>query len=84
MALNGRATLFWHNVRMPDDHPFTLRQVDQARADFAAISDDLDSIMKQLARLPTRKEQARIALGVIFGAAGLVILWMELFWRQGL
>jgi hypothetical protein len=35
--------------------------------------------MKQLARVPTRKELARIALGVIFGAAGLVIGWMELF-----
>jgi hypothetical protein len=29
--------------------------------------------MGQLAVLPTRKELARIALGIIFGAAGLVI-----------
>jgi hypothetical protein len=35
----------------------------------------------QLARLPTRKEMARIALGVIFGTAGLVIGWIELFTR---
>jgi len=27
---------------MPDEHPFTLRQVDLARADFAAIEDHLD------------------------------------------
>ena len=41
---------------MPDKIPFALRQVDQARADFAAISDDLDLMKAQLARLPTRKE----------------------------
>ena len=27
---------------MPDENHFTLRQVDLARSDFAAISDDLD------------------------------------------
>jgi hypothetical protein len=35
--------------------------------------------MAHLALLPTRKELARIALGVIFGAAGLVILSIEAF-----
>ena len=69
---------------MPDEHPFTLRQVDLARADFAAIADDLDFIKAQLARIPTWKEMARIALGVIFGTTGLVIGWMELFWRHSL
>jgi hypothetical protein len=29
---------------MPDENPFTLRQVDLARADFAAIEDHLDFI----------------------------------------
>ena len=29
-------------------------------------------------------EIARIALGIMFGAAGLVIGWMEVFWRHGL
>jgi len=33
--------------------PFTLRQVDQARDDFAALQDDLDFIKVQLAQLPT-------------------------------
>ena len=27
---------------MPDEHPFTLRQIDQARGDLYAIADDLD------------------------------------------
>jgi hypothetical protein len=37
---------------MPDQNPFTLRQVDLARADFAAIEDHLDFIKAQLARTP--------------------------------
>jgi hypothetical protein len=69
-------------VRTPGEHPFTLRQVDQACGDLYAIADDLDFIKAQLARIPTRKEQARIALMAMFGAAGLVIGWMELFWRH--
>jgi hypothetical protein len=67
---------------MPDENPFTLRQVDLARADFAAIEDHLDFIKGQLARRPTRMELVRIALGIRFGAAGLVIGWIEVFWRQ--
>jgi hypothetical protein len=27
-------------------------------------------------------EIARVALGIMFGAAGLVIRWFELFWRH--
>jgi hypothetical protein len=43
-----------------------LRQADQARTDFAAIESELEVIQKQLARLPTRRELARTALGIIF------------------
>jgi hypothetical protein len=39
-----------------------LRQIDRARGDVYAIERDLDVIMKQLARLPTRKELAQTAL----------------------
>jgi ribosome-associated translation inhibitor RaiA len=39
---------------------------DQARTDFAAIESDLEVIQKQLSRLPTRRELARTALGIIF------------------
>jgi hypothetical protein len=34
---------------MPDEHPLTLRQIDQARADLCAISDDLELIKSQVA-----------------------------------
>ena len=53
---------------MPDEHPLgpkgqsrhsvaklTLRQADQARTDFAAIESNLEFIMSQLARVPTRE-----------------------------
>jgi hypothetical protein len=68
---------------MPDDleHRLTLRQADQARDDFAAITDDLDFIKSQLARLPTRKEQALKPQYIMMGSAGLVIAWIELFRR---
>jgi hypothetical protein len=38
----------------------------------------LDFIKAQLARTPTRGELVRVALGIMFGAAGLVILWFEI------
>jgi hypothetical protein len=34
---------------MPDEHTLALRQADQARADFAALEDELDVIKAQLA-----------------------------------
>jgi hypothetical protein len=45
----------------------TLCQLDQARGDLYAISDDLEFLKVHLARIPTRKELARTALAVIFG-----------------
>jgi hypothetical protein len=60
----------------------TLRQADQARSDFAALSDDLDFIKEQLARLPTRKDQARLALLALVGGAGLTAgLMLAAFWH---
>jgi hypothetical protein len=78
--VNHRSTTFWHDVRMPNEHPFTLRQVDQARTGFAIIEDELEAIHARLARLPTRVELARTALMTMIGAAGLVIMWFEAFW----
>ena len=66
---------------MPDEHTLTLRQADQARSDFAAIETDLQFVMGQLARLPTRRDLAKAALGIIIATAALVILWAEAFWR---
>ena len=69
-----------------DPERFTLRQAAQARDDFAQIMDELDFVKEQLARLPTRRDQAftplRIILGSAFLSAVLVILWFEAFWRH--
>jgi len=55
---------------MPDENAFTLRQVDQARADFAAV---LDELVKALfARLTTRREVWRVALMGVVGGASLM------------
>jgi hypothetical protein len=82
--LNGRVTAFSHTVRMSERYPLALRQVDQARTDFATIESDLQFLMAQLARIPTRKEQARNALGIIFATAmltTLAVLWFTGYWR---
>jgi len=42
---------------MPDEHPLSLRQPDQARADFAAVADDLD-FLKGSARADSDAEGA--------------------------
>jgi hypothetical protein len=66
---------------MPDEHTLTLRQIDQPRGDLYASPTNLEFVKAQLARIPTRKELARTALGIIFGTAGLLIGWIELFPR---
>jgi len=69
-----------------DPERFTLRQAAQARDDFAQIMDELDFVKEQLARLPTRRDQAFTPLRIMFGSAALsaalVILWLEVFWRH--
>jgi hypothetical protein len=69
-----------------DPERFTLRQAAQARDDFAMIMDELEFVKSQLARLPTRRDQAFVPLKIMFGSAvigaGLVILWLETFWQH--
>ena len=66
---------------MPDEHAFTLRQIGQTRTDFAIIETELEAIHAQLARLPTRGDLAKTALGIILSTPVLAILWAEVFWR---
>ena len=71
-----------------DPERFTLRQAAQARDDFAQVMDELEFLRMQLARLPTRREQAFLPLKIMFGSAviggALVILWLEAFWRHSM
>ena len=76
---------------MPDEHPMTLRQADQASpegrdsapraegTDFAAIESNLEFIMSQLAGVPTRKQLVRYSLLVMVGTACLVQTLAPLF-----
>jgi hypothetical protein len=66
---------------MSDQRILTLRQIDLARTDFALHESNLEFIAGQLARLPTRRDLAMAALGIIISTAALVILWAEAFWR---
>jgi hypothetical protein len=69
---------------MSGEYPLPLRQADQARTDFAAIESELQFIMGQLASIPTRREQARNTLGIIFSTAmltTLAVLWFTGYWR---
>jgi hypothetical protein len=49
-------------MRMPNEYPLALRQVDQARTDFALIEEHLESIAGQLAQVPTRAYLCRTLL----------------------
>ena len=72
------------NGRMDEDQLFlrpTKPPPTGISEDSYRIADDLDFIKSQLARLPTRRELALRPLYVMFGSAGLVILWIELFRR---
>jgi hypothetical protein len=64
---------------MPDEHTLALRQADQARADFAALEDELDVIKAQLARLLTRKELARFTLLATTSGAALTTVLVLIF-----
>ena len=64
-----------------NDGGITCGRADQARTDFAAIESDLEVIQKQLARLPTHRELARTALGIIFATMVLTTLSLLFFLR---
>ena len=69
---------------MQDERALTLQQIDKARGDLYAISDDLEFLKFQLSRLPTRKEQARTALSIVFATATittLAVLWFTGYWH---
>ncbi len=66
---------------MPDELPFIPRRNPEP-IDLGAINTDLELLIDRVARLPTRKEQALKPLYVMVGSAGLVILWIEFFWRH--
>jgi hypothetical protein len=59
----------------------SLRQADQARTDFTAIESELEIVQKQLTRLPTRRELAGTALGIMLATMMLTTLSLLFFLR---
>jgi hypothetical protein len=57
------------------------RQEDKARTDFAIIEDEIEAVHARLARLPNLGDLTRPELGTIFATTGLIIGWIEVFWR---
>jgi hypothetical protein len=68
--------------RMPDGHHLPDRRPDPERIDLGRMQTDIEFLIERVSRLPTRQEQALKPLYGIVGSAGIVILWIELFWRQ--
>ena len=66
---------------MPNDNILTLRQTDQARTDFALNESNLEFIAGQLARLPTRRDLAKAALGIIFCSTVFTTLFVWIAWH---
>ena len=66
---------------MSDERTLTLQQADEARADFYAISDDLEFLRAQLARVPTRGQLAQAALGIIFCSAVFTTALAWIVWH---
>jgi hypothetical protein len=66
---------------MPDENIVQLRAVDQARTDFAVIESNLEFLAGQLARVPTRGDLAKAALGIIFCSAVFTTLLVWLAWH---
>jgi hypothetical protein len=61
-------------------YPVALRQVDQARSDFAAIESDLQFITSQLAQLPTRAYLCRMLLlttASLWALLAALALWLK-------
>jgi hypothetical protein len=67
---------------MPDEFRPTPPRPDPERIDLAALKTDVEFLIEQVSRLPTRREQALKPLYVMVGSAGIVIAWIELFWRH--
>jgi hypothetical protein len=67
---------------MPDDHHPPLPRRNPEDIDLRAIKADLEFLIERVSRLPTRQEQALKPLYIMVGGAGLVIAWIEIFWRH--
>jgi hypothetical protein len=73
---------------MADQRTYTLHEIADFRGEFHAIADKLETVKLQLDQLaqkiPTRRDHARGALGIIFCTAvltTLAVLWFTGYWH---
>jgi hypothetical protein len=66
---------------MPDEHTLALRKSIRPDPISYAIGDDLEFIKEQLARVPTRREWARLTLLATLTTAALVLVGIEALFR---
>ena len=62
-------------------YDLALRTADQARTDFAALGDDLEFIMSQLAQLPKPKDLGWVALASFLGGVAFATCVNLIFWH---
>jgi hypothetical protein len=67
---------------MPNEYRLTPPRPEPERIDLSAIKTDIEFLIERVSKLPTRREQALKPLYVMVGSAGIVIAWIELFWRH--
>jgi hypothetical protein len=65
---------------MPDDLHSLMPRRNPEDIDLGAIKADLEFLIERTERF--RNEQVLESLYVIVGSAGIVIAWIELFWRH--
>ena len=87
-VVHDPATDFCHTCGMADQRRYTLHEIADFRGEFHAIADKLATVELQLDQLaqkiPTRKEHARDALGIILVTAlltTLVVLCFSGYWH---
>jgi hypothetical protein len=72
----------WHHVAMPDDHHLLMPRRNPEDIDLGPIKADLEFLIEAGRAAPHCKEQTLKPLYVMVGSAGIVIAWIELFWRH--
>ena len=66
---------------MADENILALQRADQSRTDFALIESNLEFLAGQLARVPTRGDLAKAALGIVFCTAVFTTLFVWIVWH---
>jgi hypothetical protein len=79
-SCNRPSIMIWHDRSHARRLPSPMPRRNPEDIDLGAIKADLEFLIEQVTRF--RKEQALKPLYTMIGSAGIVIAWIELFWRR--